>query len=295
MSGRGLLSAGRIRVAELQTPPPHEFALAPARDAHQELMRLYSLVVLHMRNTGPLGSRVKSLRPDFTPILGVAVVVYLTPRFLARPLTESHVAKRVSELSDSYLWMLQCPGVSNEAAEWLRARQTELTELHGTLSSTWTRTKSVIKLLPGPAIALVVFYLGGQDLVDSLFHADKAKLTDVLGVLTITTVYTVPLLAGAFNYKRALFLRGPGRVADDIDGADPRWDVYSAEDRLWAVLGLRKSLEPPIDFLVLGWYVLAFYVGLMAESGRTSRIVESAVTAAILVTIAYYWRRRSPR
>lgn len=258
-------------------------------------MRLYGLAVMHVRNTGPLGSSVHSRRSDYSPILGEVVVVYATPRFLSRAYTESHVARRLAELGESYVWMLQRPGIEATASEWLRARHAETAELRGTLSP-WTRIRAALKFVAGPAIALAVAYVGGKNLVDSLVHGDRAKLTVAVTIGVLAAVYVGPLLAGAFNYKRALFLRGPDSLVDDDVGADPAWDVYSAEDRLWTLLGLTKRRELPVDILVVACIALAISGGSLIDAEGTVIVaVLLAIMLAIVITTVRVWRVRTPR
>jgi hypothetical protein len=95
--------------------------------------------------------------------------------------------------------------------------------------------------------------------MDSLFHGDVGKLTTVL-------------LAAVFAI------------------------VYSAEDRLCELLGLRKKRELPIDLLAGAAIALALLGGatLEPDAGVFGVAGPVLIVATVLAT-AYFWKKRSPR
>jgi hypothetical protein len=218
--------------------------LTHMRDAHGTLMALYAALANHASQLGVFPVRRRFL------VTGV----------LVRPFVQSHISKRLRQLSARYRWTEQeVSGANVDAGDrtWLAARPDELDELRETLSS-WSGFGALAKWLWPPLGAALVLYLGGEDLWDALFSADLSKLGAIGVAVLFPAVYILLFCNASFEHKRALFLGGPKNPVKDEQQAPPESNVYAAEDRLWAALNMAKDRERPVDSMATTGGLLIF-------------------------------------
>jgi hypothetical protein len=244
-------------VTTAQAPPQrvedHSRSSDPAfdelRSAHEALLRLYGRVLLHVRGLPWWIKHPKAERADAPRSSFGFTAPAVTLRFLVASFTEAHIRGRLQELRDLYLYRRQASASSIER-EWLATQGEELAELHGSLPA-WARLRSLLRALGPPLTAAALAALGAESL------AEVALGSSLEGILVLALIAAGPLAyltlvcGGAFFHKRALLLGGPGDLVWDEALTSPGANVYQAEDRLWAALGVRKRPEPRIDTLCL--------------------------------------------
>jgi hypothetical protein len=141
--------------------------------------------------------------------------------------------------------------------EWFQDQELALNALRETLTP-WTGFKR-IRWLWAPVSTIVILYLGGQHLWDSIFNADLPKL----GVLAFLTIFPLVYLSfpvrQAFIYKRSVFTGDLSGERQEKDGVNES-SIYRAEVQLWNALELARKPEPRIDDLLLAGPLFIFCV-----------------------------------
>jgi hypothetical protein len=227
-------------------------------------------------------SRENDPRDDEPPGLATAGGV--------RRFVHAHVRRHLRALRAAYTARLTCSPAGPER-EWLDSARTDLRELADELRP-WEfalgrRSTAALAVFASVAGILRTVHVDSDVLLD----IGAGLFLGLAGALAFYPLAGLLLLLQSFNAARALLREA---------------DVYSREDRVYDVIGLRKEPEPLTDFtisqmlaLVVGAYVGAVLALFDAPSvGGGWSIGIGAGLAAMFVLIVFEHRakkRRTPR
>jgi hypothetical protein len=187
---------------------------------------------------------------------------FLITGVLVRPFVQSHISKRLRQLSARYRWAeqeLSATALADADRKWLAARPEELDDLRATLSS-WSGFGSLAKWGWPPLAAALIAYLGGESVWDGVFSADLSKLGLIGLTALFPSAYLLLFCNASFEHKRAVFLGGPRDPVKDEKQAPAATNTYAAENRLWAALDMTKDRERPIDTMATTVGLLLFVI-----------------------------------
>jgi hypothetical protein len=213
-------------------------------------------------------------------------------RFLVIGYVDSHIKRKLNELSAAYVQLRQASKPESDQVgfnQWLKETEEECKALSGSLPS-WQRVRSILNVFFPVVIGLAVADAAKDDLYQVVVDLDRESLETVGLALVFPVVYFASFMHAAFSKKRSLWLieEEPRKVGQRLflRSKTYKTNVYAVEDQLFEALDRGKRKEFPTDSL-------AYFIGsgifgggsvyAVANWGSSSRVLDYVPGAVFLV------------
>lgn len=230
---------------------------------------------------------------------------YITLRFFVKLFIESHIKGQANRLADSYIQLAQTIS-TNEPSDsryqnWLKQAGEGTKKFANTLSSFRSISGLIGTFLPLVS-SLLIAVLGITTIQQAIAELVPNPTLIVFGfLLFILAVYLFTFVMFAFIYKRNLFYPRSGSFTFDFvielfeffklkeiqQHREPVHNVYQIEDKLFDLLGKKKILELPIDYIAVS--IFSFVIGILYISAPC--IIGTIFMFAILLMTTGFKRR----
>ena len=233
------------------------------------------------------------------------ILSYITLRFLVKLFVESHIKGHANRLADSYIQLAQTISTNEPSysryQNWLKQAGEGTKKFADTLSSFRSISGLIGTFLPLVS-SLLIAVLGITAIQQAVAELVPNPISIVFGfLLFILAVYLFIFVTFAFIYKRNLFYPRSGSFTFDFvielfeffklkeiqQHRELVYNVYQIEDKLFDLLGKKKILELPIDYIVVS--IFSFVIGILYIS--TPFIIGTISCSAILLMAAGFKRR----
>ncbi len=176
-----------------------------------------------------------------------------TLRFLVGLFVESHIKRRLEELSAAYIQMAHTLAASKKQnpryTKWLDESSDELLKLAGTLAS-WQSFKGVIAIIWPLGVGLILARMNLKDVYELIWQLQPLPLETVLKVMALPIAYVFIFIYSAHNFKRFLFMPGSGFLIKMFySNTNDFVNVYKVEDKLFGLVERRKHREFSVDLI----------------------------------------------
>ncbi len=203
-------------------------------------------------------------------------------RYLVRLFAESHIKRKLNELSVAYSYFAGQNPKDKSLLSWLKKTSEECDKLAATLTS-WQSIRGAVSALWPFGIGIATASLGLENSYDVVKMIDFDAFDWLtLGAMVFPLIYVAIFMSTSFQKKRELFLPGFNQEEKPMnDNAKIEDTVYYYEDQVFDLLGRGKVHEIPADVIGQAVGFLGF-----AVLELTQVIVNTSVSVKILFGVA---------